>query len=237
MRCLVLAVLLSIRLAPSTSAQTAPSRVFARMSGIVLDSASGRPPDRSTICASFAAAVVRCARIDSAGAYRLDSLPLSSVDISVNCETMHSLGTGVVAARIAFSDSTPLHRDWRLTIRGCDPRPLRRITGVFRGQYTGGFETSAFVACRADSWLVPSDSIDSARPGTASAWADWPAHIASRMNWDVLKPDSFGTSRLYVRWRGTIVGPGRYGHMGSEPFELRVDSVLEFRAPRPQDCR
>ena len=237
MRCLVLAVTFCFLIVPSTPAQSGTSRGVARMSGTVLDSASGRPPNRSTICAISAERVVRCSRIDSTGAYRLDSLPLSTADVSVNCETMHSLGAGVLVARITFSDSSPLRHDWRVTIRGCDTRPLRRIAGVFRGHYTGGFEASEFVACRADSWLVPSDSINSARLGASRAWADWPTSIATPMNWNAVRPDSFGTSRFYVRWRGTIVGPGRYGHMGSEPFELRVDSILEFRAPRPQDCR
>ena len=42
--------------------------------------------------------------------------------------------------------------------------------------------------------------------------------------------------KAFVRWTGTLVGPGTYGHMGMSPFEFNVDSVLKVRAPRKGDC-
>lgn len=52
-----------------------------------------------------------------------------------------------------------------------------------------------------------------------------------------MERDSYGNPRFYVRWQGTVEGPGEYGHLGISPFEIWVDSLIEIRAPSKADCQ
>lgn len=56
---------------------------------------------------------------------------------------------------------------------------------------------------------------------------DWPAR-APRNAW--------GSPRYFVVWRGTLKGPGSYGHFGVSEFEMLVDSIVLVKVPGTSDC-
>jgi hypothetical protein len=208
--------------------------------GTVFDSASGLAVRRTSVCAyvhhSPSALEYRCALVDTLGTYRLDSLPIAGVRITVQCATIVGIGKELATDSITFGDSFQVQRTWTVSTVGCDHRPVRRVTGVFRGHYTPGFESSEFVPCAADAWFIPGDSLDSYRIDARRAWATWRPGDANKLKWPAVPLDDHGYPRYYVRWRGTVVGPGNYGHMGISPFEFLVDTVVEIRAPGPRDC-
>ena len=173
-----------------------------------------------------------CARVDTAGAYRIDGLPLLDLKLSVSCPTIRGFGKTMASDSVRFTDTTFVRRDWAVNTTGCDPRPLREVKGVFRGHYTPGFEASKFTPCASDAWFIPSDSLS-----YRSAWATWRPGVGRELKWPKAPHDEYGNPTYYVRWRGTAIGPGRYGHLGVAPFEFLVDSVLELRAPKKTDCR
>lgn len=45
-----------------------------------------------------------------------------------------------------------------------------------------------------------------------------------------------GGSRAWVRWAGTLSGPGRYGKFGRAMYEMRVDSIFEIGPPAGKRC-
>ena len=45
-----------------------------------------------------------------------------------------------------------------------------------------------------------------------------------------------GVFDYFVIGHGTLRGPGSYGHMGGSPYVLRLDSIIEMRAPKQGDC-
>ena len=108
----------------------------------------------------------------------------------------------------------------------------------FRGHWSAGFETSAFVPC---AGAPPSGriSVDWDQRAYARALERWPR-----------VPERDGVARYYVRWRGALRGPapgadtarGRvplgagYGHLAASMYEFHVIDVLEMRAPRRGDC-
>jgi hypothetical protein len=219
-----------------------PGPRSASLEGVVHDSATGLAPQKTWVCANIrhsrTSGEYRCASVDSGGAYRLDSLPTGGMRIDVGCESMRILELKLLTFdSIAFSPSTRSRRDWTVSRVGCDPRPIRRVTGIFRGHHTPGFESSEFVPCAADAWFIPGDSLGNRTYDDRRAWAEWKPGVMERLTWPRLARDEYGNSRYYVRWRATVIGPGRYGHMGISPFEIRVDSVLELRAPGATDCR
>lgn len=239
---LLIAVFLLTPLVRATSpAQTRRLPRAAALFGIVRDSASGDPIQKSWVCAFIpagpSALESRCARVDVLGAYRLDSLPAVGMRISISCETIRGIGRGLAYDSLVFADSVALRRDWSVPTTGCDRRPVRRVAGVFRGHYTPGFESSEFIPCAADGWFIPGDSLDLYPFNARRAWATWPPGVGRNLEWPDAPRDRYGNSRYYVRWRGTVVGPGRYGHMGVSPFEFVVDTVLELRPPAQKDCR
>jgi hypothetical protein len=234
-------VLLLVGLSAASSAQSLASR-SATLHGIVRDSVTARAMQKTWVCATIviskSSGEYRCVPVDSAGAYRLDSLPVGRLRVSVDCETVRGLmQLPLDADSITFAPSSDSRRDWTVSHVGCDLRPIRYATGVFRGHYTPGFESSEFVPCAADAWFIPGDSLGNTTYDDQRAWAEWKPGAMQRLTWPRLKRDEYGNSRYYVRWRATVVGPGRYGHMGIAPFEIRVDSVLELRAPMKSDCR
>lgn len=119
-----------------------------------------------------------------------------------------------------------------------DPRPECRLitrSGVFSGYYTRGFETSEFVPCPSDNW-APSDSRGT--PYDWPAWVVWTERSLTRtVTWPPVERDRNRNPRYFVRWQGTVDGPGRYGHMGVSSFQFQVDELLEVRAPSATDCR
>jgi hypothetical protein len=212
------------------------------LDGVVRDSGSGQPMHKSWVCVnvqlSQSSFANRCGRTDSTGAYRADSIPSGRRQVWVACETVRGLGGKQLASDgMAFDESTSVQRDWAVSSVGCDPRRIRRVTGFFRGHYTPGFESSEFIPCPADGWFIPGDSLDRYPYDNRRAWTEWAPGFNQRLRWPRVPRDRHGNSRFYVRWRGTVVGPGRYGHLGVSAFEIRVDSVMELRAPSKRDCR
>lgn len=209
--------------------------------GTVRETVTLRPPARARVCVrtpndSGAIIYAHCAPVDSSGSFRLENLPAGTWEIDVSCETTALWGHKTLfTEHVTASEAAPAWRDWAVDPAGCDPRLLRRVTGVFRGYFSFGDEVSSFDPCPADAWFLPADSLRSGSRGNAwvilteTAFSRWP-----------LRSNRDGTPRnYYVHWRGTVVGPGRYGHFGMSEFEFHVDSILEvrpLRARRASDC-
>lgn len=238
-RCIGL-VMIAWPLVPEATAQTSATRQS--LSGVVRESPARAAGRRISVCVAVPAAPQnyqwKCADVDSVGAYRLDSLPSVRMQFSVNCEAVRWFSALLASDSILIPGGESMRRDWQVSTAGCDSRPLRRITGEFRGHYVGGFEASEFRPCPKDAWFVPDDSLDLYPFDNRRAWATWSDRAGQSVRWPRGAPeDPDGNPRYYVRWRGTVVGPGHYGHMGISAFEFFVDSVLEVRVPAALDCR
>jgi len=212
------------------------------LSGTVRDAATGGAARRTSVCAVLPGHGVvwhDCAPVDTTSAeFRLDTLPRGHWRISVICATTGMFGHLVASDSVAVSEAAPVRRDWRVSSTGCDPRPMRRIQGTFRGYFSAGFESSEFLPCAADAWFVPGDSLAATPYDERRAWAEFEkGSIPAGFVWPEVPGDQYGDPRSYVQWRGTIEGPAHYGHMGMSPFEIRIDSVLTARPPRPGDCQ
>lgn len=233
-------MLLGLIVAATCVARAQPSpRSGFRISGTVRDAASGHAPPRATVCAYSDTGTVRprprCGPVDSLGAFRIDSVAPGPRLLSVQCETIGLGGKQLTYDKVRVVDAD-LRRDWTVQSDGCDQRVVRHQKGVFRGHYMPGFEASAFDPCPANAWFLPSDSLGR-ETINRRAWVTWAANAVGSRSWPPAPRDAFGNPRYFVEWRGTVIGPGHYGHMGVSPFELRIDSVLSIRAASDADCR
>jgi hypothetical protein len=211
--------------------------------GTATEALSGTPIRKAAVCTRLptgpASFLGRCAAVGVDGTYRLDSLPVGSVEVTLSCAAIRGFGKRLVTDTLLPGQPGEQSHDWVASTVGCDLRPVREVAGTFRGHYTPGFESSEFIPCPSDAWFLPGDSLDTYPYDARRAWATWPRD--RRMNsftaWPDVPADSWGNPRYYVRWRGTVVGPGQYGHMGVSPFEFRLDSILEVRPPAKDDCQ
>ena len=234
----IVAFLLAFGMIPSTL----HSQQFRTVVGVATDSVSDAPIQKAVVCSlprRGQSGLMRCDELNEQGEYRLDSLPSDSVTISLSCSVIAGLGKLLDRATIPPGTADPQIHNWRVSSQGCDLRPVRHLRGTFRGHYSGGFEESRFVPCPSDAWFEPGDSLDSYRYDARQAWVAWPKDTAlgDSIMWPDVPRDRWGNVRYYIRWRGTVVGPGRYGHMGAAPFNFTPDSILEVMVPSQDDCR
>ena len=126
--CFLIAALLASASESGAQAVVPPGR--ARVVGIVLDSATGRPVVRAHICGevlpnSPTGSATRCASPDSSGRYVLDSLPVGSQGLTVTCSGRRLLeGTALARDTLAVGDGQEVRFDVRTDAAGCDMRPF-----------------------------------------------------------------------------------------------------------------
>jgi hypothetical protein len=210
----------------------------AAISGVILDSLFGRPPRKTHICPSMRTGETwvagPCAEPDSIGRYRLDNLLLTTVHVGISCQTVRGGGKSLASETMDITEPKEIKRDWNVSTAGCDFRPMRRITKIFTGLWTPGFEASEFIPCPVDSWALPTDSL-APNYYAQEAWAML-GKGARVEKWPNAPRDKWGNPQFYVEWRGTLEGPGHYGHMGMSAFSFIADSVIQMRARRRGDC-
>ncbi len=235
-RAAVLLLLALCCLAARAPAQVAAPAGDGVLYGRVLT--SGDPVLRGWVCAAAQERLIRCSAVDSTGAYRLAGLPTGDLVFTVRCDIFLRLGQIELGKdTLGVSGASATRKDWSVAVRGCDQRPFRRIRATFRGHFEAGFESMDFRPCPSDAWFLPSDSLERYPYDARRAWVTADQHVTDAVRWpEGVRLEAGGTRIYFVRWRGTIVGPGRYGHMDGSPFELFVDSIMEVRASAPDDC-
>jgi hypothetical protein len=232
-----LGIFLLVSAAQAASAQQVGSG--GALVGRILDAKSGRPVIKTTACAYLVPRSgtldLRCADADTTGAYRIDGIPAGVVPTDVRCDVIVGFGPILGSDTLSIENGMTSRRDWMISPEGCDPRPIRRLIGTFSGHLTLGFEESSFVPCPADSWFLPSDSLDSYPYEARDAWVRFPDQRSVALP-SAAPLDEYGNPQYFVKLHGAIIGPGKYGHLGVSVFEFQVDSLLEARPGGSRDC-
>lgn len=224
MPCLLLPIylVLSLGLVRRAHAQL-PGRTVRVMA---IDSTTGQVLFRTKLwerrCGETNACLARAAQADSNGVIQLDSVlawPVQVVCAGPEKYSEHTLVNldSLQIATAAAADTTTL----RMDATSCDRRPLIRRFGEWVGHYVPGFESSDLTLCD-----VPERKI-------------WVAY-SKDFNFNVQPQWPEGNDRYYptyfVSFRGRLLGPGIYGHLGVADYLLTVDSVLFVRPPSKKDC-
>ena len=205
------------------SAGSATVRVMVR------DSVSGRPIARAGI---HAEGRIGLSWTDSTGRSLMKGVPRSSVLI-VRCPAERRLAGRVVLRRpLALQAGADTQVTVGVDAATCAEPPVTSVSGEFRGHFTSGFESSDFRPCNG---LPPEARVYDDSWG--AAWVRFSKEAEKRpIRWPT-SPDSEAYPTIFVRWRGTLTGPGAYGHLGVAAYEFVVDEILEVRRSRRSDCR
>lgn len=100
------------------------------------------------------------------------------------------------------------------------------------GLLRSGFEVRSFKPCRPFLDLDAAGRFDARQ----NAWVDFEVDPSQLPLPDPLWVREGAEAHWYLRVRGTLLGPGNFGHLGASPFQLTVDTILEVRKPMTGDC-
>jgi hypothetical protein len=195
----------------------------------ITDSVTGLPLNGAQVTIP---GIVWGGEVDSLGQRVVAPISPGVVELTVACPTRTHRGRVIETRRVEVTSRTDTTIRFRVAPRTCDEPAYSERVGIFRGSFYSAFEVSAFRPCPDSTvglpaglphvfWAPPSAAVTA----DSTAWSQF----------SMLAPaDSSGggpvvESSWYVRWRGVLKGPGRYGHMGVSVYSLHVDSVLEVR--------
>ncbi len=206
------------------------------ISGTIRDSVTGAPI-RDAKAAVPASGRYGRESTDSLGRYTLDGVPAGTWSVEFHCPSRTLLGrslarrTGTVAANAVLRLDIHAPPGWCV-----EPDSGSRV-GVFRGHYSFGFEESRFVPCPDSSAGLAKGLLPGEHVVEPSAWVNFTSTAQrQRVRWP--KPlENERYPRYFVRWQGTLTGPGTYGHLGVSAFAFTADTILEVRRPEATDCR
>ena len=229
---IVVFALISLASASSVAAQTTGT-----VRGTVTDSATGAPIVGAKVAVICSGCFGRHPT-DSLGRYTIERVPVGTYTVEFNCPSRTMLGRALPQQRVTVGEDSVSDIAVTVAPGSCYEPPYSELTGVFRGYWTPGFESSKFVQCTDSVMGVATTLLPGKRLFSSSAWAALDARAQSQqIHWPSHAPiDEWGNHRYFVIWRGTLKGPGMYGHMGVSEFEMTVDSILAVRAPGPRDC-
>ena len=196
----------------------------ARVFGTVRDSATGSP----IVGAKVAALRGQYGRIetDSAGAYSLDRLEWPDIELELHCPSRTLLGKRLLVRAMHLRAHSSVQMNLVVDRELCDEPSFRKVTGQFRGAYAAGFEESSFQICADSSLGLPLAHPQDIGRSPITAWVEYSPQAQRKRSIKWPSTAELGDSPLtYVRWRGTLSGPGSYGHMGVSDYLFEVDSI------------
>ena len=158
--------------------------------------------------------------------------------MELHCPSRTMLGRELASLEVVIESGNATVMNYEVAPGACYEPPYSERTGVFRGHWVPGFESSEFIPCPDSSLGIGSDLLPGKRVRKSSAWATLsPAARSQSIDWpDGAPKDAWGNPRYFVVWSGTLKGPGTYGHLGVSEFEMLVDSIAFTRIPGDDDC-
>ncbi len=198
--------------------------------GRVVDSIHGTPVGGLGI-QSYA--MLGAAFTDSAGWFVLSGLNPGAVTIFFRCPTERRLlfARRFGAQELSIASTTDTNVTFHVPMHQCVEPPIAESTGTFVGTYEAEFERFEFFPCRpfptfpgtAYEGLAPriSVSLSERLRETGVAWPE---------------TGDLRTRSYFVRWHGTISGPGGYGHLSQSLYGLVVDSIISIESGTNAKC-
>jgi hypothetical protein len=204
--------------------------------GTITDSASGNPLVGAFIAALKSQRWGR-ERSGANGGYVLDRIPPGVTELEFHCPSATMLGWPIEVRPIRLRAGQDTVVDIRVSATTCGEPPYAERRGTFQGSFSVGFEHSSFAPCPDTTLGVPL-----LRPKggwlVGTIWVQVDSATSRRLgeSWPRVRPDSRGYLDYFVRWHGTLKGPGRYGHMGVAGYLMEVDTVYSVLIRNEGSC-
>jgi hypothetical protein len=209
------------------------------IAGTVRADSSASPPHRTMVCLrqpqnrTGSQLSRSCVSVTSSGHYSLEGTALGPYEVWAYC------GTEAGANRFFFSTTIdsiphfPSQVDISTSSYGCDPRPPRRYSGTYSGHWRTGFEASQITLCPAVLTVTGMPFLTG-----ETFWVDIESSMASSKHL-VFPPVTIpprDAPTYFVRFRGSIAGPGDYGRYSAFRWQVTMDSILSLSDPAASRC-
>jgi hypothetical protein len=159
---------------------------------------------------------------DSRGAFRLEDVPIGTWQIEFHCPSANYVGREIDTRSVTVRSGKVSSVDVQVPLGHCYEPPYSEVESEFRGYVSFGFEHSSFVPCAPESLNLSRNSF----LGTNSIW------VRFRTDRGALRSDTL----YFAVLRGTLKGPGRFGHLGVSAYELEVQEIEKTFEVNGQDC-
>ena len=201
-----------------------------------------------TVIASGAGGATRPARVglmllpdstvaftDSLGMARFTGVSSGSHTVVATCPVSRRL-IGREFARETFDVESRNDRSAVVNMNAteCVEPTVVTARGTFAGHYSTGMDGETFQPCK----YFPAPNGDAYDLREQLAWvalSDTTARDSRLVKVTGSAPGD-APALLYVRWTGTLTGPGSYGIGGRASYLLHVERILEVRRAAPRDC-
>jgi hypothetical protein len=173
---------------------------------------------------------------DSTGAFQFQRVAYGKHTLHISCPvSRRTLGREFASREIEVGSTADTTVEIAMTPLECAEPMIETMRGTFEGVYTTGFDGEWFRPCTAFRRPV-GDAYDLRDP---LAWVSFdegaardPRLAKLLTRWPAEEPVEF-----FVRWSGTLTGPGSYGTRGAATHVLFAQRILEIRRAAPGDCK
>jgi hypothetical protein len=214
----------------SASGQRLDPTQYVRVYGRVLDSLTGQPVAGVDVRLTDWQGVVWT---DSLGYFSLHWVAPGRANFLLRCPSRSAFkGRRLRGSGLTLRAGDTIQVELLIDATGgCVTPALRSVGGEFQGFWASGFEHSEFVPC-APAPQVPRESGDSV---PLAAWVSFTEEARTQLHWP--EEQTRSKAGYYVRFYGTLSGPGAYGHLGVADYGLTVTEVRELSVSAPGSCR
>ena len=143
--------------------------------------------------------------------------------VEAYCPSTTGVGREIFSDLIVISPQSATQVEVIVPVGFCDEPEYSERPVVVSGHYMRGFETSNFAPCDPDRLDLSKNTFFDPPP----IWVAFSNGAGSEIEFDVL---------YLIEARGTLKGPGRFGHMGVSAYELLIDDVLTYERMDELDC-
>ncbi len=157
------------------------------------------------------------------GKVEFNDVPAGTWSVTAMCPSETSLGREIF--KIAVWVTPGQTKTIRISVPNgfCNEAEYAERAMTIAGHFIHGFELNNISPCDPDALDLTKNSLFEP-PGI---WVSLPAGSSAEIDPDVMH---------YIEARGTLKGPGRFGHFGMSAYGFEIDEILSHEVVAETDC-
>jgi len=157
------------------------------------------------------------------GAYHLTGVPTGKWNIEFHCPSANYIGRRISTEEITVRENYLSKVDIQVPEMYCYEPPYAEVSSTYYGYISHGFENSGFISCHEESLNLSKNLFSN----KAYIWAGITQGLYSEFQQDTL---------YFVKIKGSLKGPGSFGHLGVSLYLMEIDSVMVKKEVAQKDC-
>ena len=156
------------------------------------------------------------------GKVEFNDVPAGTWSVTAICPSETSLGREIIEFAVWVTPGQTKTIEISVPKGFCDEPEYAERPETIAGHFIHGFEVNSMSPCNPDALDLTKNTWGEPRIG-----AVLPAASSAEIEPDVM---------YYIEARGTLKGPGRFGHFGMSAYEFEMDEILSHEVVAEADC-